>query len=443
MAPAAERPPEPVAGGRCSELEDVRKHDAAPRPDRSGRAAHHRLRSFVSALLVVLGCVLAPFGAVAAWSAAVVDDTDRYVATVAPLAADPAVQAAAADRVTDALMGHIHLADLLQGAAPQDRPRLAKALGGLAVPLQDAVREFVRVRAQEVIASGAFQRIWVDANREVHAAVDEALTGEGAVAVHDGAVTVDLAPVIDQVKQRLVDHGLTIAAHLPPIHTDFTVLRSDALGKLRVGLWLLRIAGLWLPVLAALLLAAGVLSAAHRRRVLVAGVLGAAVAMLVLGVGLTVVRELYLGALPSGVSRPAAGAVYDTLIRYLRISIREVVALAAVIAAAAWLSGRGRRATFARQAWRSGIRAVRTAADGAGLRTGPVGPYVHRHRTWITWLLVAAAAVTYLLWSYPTGWVVLVLALALLCALAVAEFLDEPGPPGTRGPDTGAGVPGG
>jgi hypothetical protein len=48
---------------------------------------------------------------------------------------------------------------------------------------------------------------------------------------------------------------------------------------------------------------------------------------------------------------------------------------------------------------------------------------VHRYRAWITWLLVAAAAVTFILWSNPTGWVVIGLALALLFALTVVDFL--------------------
>lgn len=82
-------------------------------------------------------------------------------------------------------------------------------------------------------------------------------------------------------------------------------------------------------------------------------------------------------------------------------------------------------ATLARGLWHSGIAASRATANGAGLRTGPVGPFVHRHRVWITWILVAAAVLAYILWPHPTGWVVLGLALALLFALAVADFLGE------------------
>ncbi|MFF8591561.1 hypothetical protein ACF061_08920 [Streptomyces sp. NPDC015220] len=444
MAPDAEPPPDHAAGGERSELEQLRARVAALESGRAARAPHHRWRAFFSALLVVVACVLAPLAAVAAWTASQVDDTDRYVATVAPLASDPAVQAAAANRVTDVVMQHLDLPVLLEGAAPADRPRLEKALGTLAGPLENAVRGFVRSRAQDVIASDVFQRIWVDANRRIHAAVDKALTGGGgAVRVGNQSVTIDLAPVVDRVKQRLVDEGMAVAARIPSIHTDFTVLRSDSLGKLKTYLRVLRIAGVWLPVLAVLLVAAGVLLSVHRRRVLVAAVLGAAFTMLLLGLGLTVFREVYLNALPDTVSQPAAGAIYDTLVRFLRTSVRRVVALAVVIALAAWLTGRGRRATFVREAWRSGIRAVRGAADRAGFRAGPVGPFVHRRRAWITWILIAAAVVTYLLWSYPSGWVVLAIALVLLFAMALVEFLGEPaGPVGRAAPPASGPEPG-
>lgn len=127
--------------------------------------------------------------------------------------------------------------------------------------------------------------------------------------------------------------------------------------------------------------------------------------------------------------------MYDALTRFLHTSVRMVVALGVVVALAAWLTGPGRRAGLVRRLWTSGIGAVRAVADGAGLRTGPVGPFVRRYRTWLGWVPVGGALLAYLLWSRPTGWVVVGLGLALLFTLAVVEFLAaEPGP----GPEPGA-----
>ncbi|MFJ8079755.1 hypothetical protein ACIQ6Y_03890 [Streptomyces sp. NPDC096205] len=420
---------------RVAVLEAERaEHTArAENAERALRAAHpprHRLRSLAAALLIVLGCVLAPLSLVAAWSADLVGDTDRYVDTVAPLAKDRDVQNAAADAVTGAVMHHLDLPALLQSVAPADRPLVTEALGRLGPSLESAVRSFVHDKARAVVASDAFERIWTEANRRIHGAVDEALTGggDGTVTLDDDTVSVDLGPVAEQVKRRLVDSGLTVAGRIPELHTRLTVVESEDIGKVRTYVRLLRLAGFWLPVLAVLLIAAGVLLAAHRRRTLITAALCFAFAALVLGVALTVFRGVYLDALPSAVSRPAAGSVYDTLIRHLRAGVRTVVALGVVIATAAWLSGPGRWAGGARQIWHSGIGAARGTADRLGLRTGPVGPFAHRFRTWITWLLVAGAVVAYALWPYPTGWVVAGLALALLFALSLVDFLAEEAP---------------
>ncbi|WP_329013597.1 hypothetical protein [Streptomyces sp. NBC_01601] len=396
-----------------------------------GRPApvRHRARSACAALLIVLGCLLAPLGLVAAWTADLADDTDRYVATVAPLAGDPAVQDAAADRITSALMSHLDLADLLKDVAPADRPLIEKGLGLLGGSLEDALSGFVRDKAREVVASETFARFWTEANRRLHTTVDKALTGSGggAVRIEGDAVTIDLAPVIAQVKDKLADSGLKAAEKIPDVHTDFTVLRTEKVADLQSYFRLLQLAGVWLPVVAALLLVAGVLLAVRRRRALVAAALGFAFTALLLGLGLTVFRAFYLDALPASVSQPAAGAVYDTLTRFLRTAVRAVIALGVVVALAAWLSGPGRRASAVRQIWHAGIGAARSQTDRLGLRTGPVGPFVHHHRHWIGWLLVAGAVVAFVLWPHPTGWVVLGLALALLFALAVVDFVGAEG----------------
>ncbi|MER6350043.1 hypothetical protein ACWC10_08120 [Streptomyces sp. NPDC001595] len=417
-----------AAGADASraELEQLRARVASLEAERARRPARHRWRSFTAAVLIVLGCLLAPLGAVAAWTADIVGDTDRYVETVAPLARDQDVQRAAATRVTDAVMSRLDLPALLQEVAPADRPLVDKALGQLGDTLEDAVRSFVQDKAQAIVASDVFARIWTDANRRVHAAVDEALTGGGgAIRLKDDAVTVDLAPLVEEVKQRLVDDGLSAASRIPTVHTDFTVFQAEDIGRLKTWFRLLQLAGFWVPVLALLLIVGGVLLATHRRRTLIVASLAFAFATLMLGVAVTVARVMYLDALPSGVSEPAAASVYDILVRYLRTSVRTGVALGVVVALAAWLTGPGHRAGLVRRLWYSGIGAVRSTADRAGLRTGPVGPFVRRFRVWIGWLLVAGAVLAYALWPYPTGWVVIGLALALLFALGVVAFLED------------------
>ncbi|MEV6115239.1 hypothetical protein AB0L59_22665 [Streptomyces sp. NPDC052109] len=409
-------------------MEALRARVAALESKR-GRPSRHRVTSLVAAVLIVVGCMLAPLSVVAVWAADQVGDTDRYVDTVAPLASNPDVQNAVADRATDALMTRIDLPARLADLVPEDRPRLRKALGGkLGDSLEGAVRGFVRDKARQVAASDVFTTVWIEANRQIHSTLDKALTGGGggAVQLKNDSVTLDLGPIVERVKKRLVDAGMTFAGRIPSVHTDFTVFRSEQIGKIKTYVRLLQLAGTWLPVLAVLLVAAGVLLSVRRRRALVAGCLGVAVATGVLGIGLRVFRVIYLDRLPADVSQGAAGAVYDALTHFLLTTVRMVVALGIVIALGAWLSGPGRHAGLVRRLWSSGIGALRDTADSAGLRTGPVGPFVRRHRAWITWILVAVALLVYLLWSYPTGWVVVGIALCLLFLLAVVEFLAAP-----------------
>ncbi|MFI7386319.1 hypothetical protein [Streptomyces sp. NPDC049813] len=425
-----------------AELRELRGRVASLEAEHAVRRRRHRGRSFLAAVLIVVGCVLAPLAVVAAWAADQVGDTDRYVATVGPLASEPAVQDAVADRATDALMARIDLSTMLSDVPAEDRPRLEKALGRLGDSLEGAVRALVHDKARAVARSSAFAALWEQGNRQAHGALDKALTGKGggAVRLEDDTVTLDLAPVVARVEQRLVDAGLTAADRIPELHTGFTLVRSENVGKARTYVRLLQLAGNWLPVVALALLAAGVLLSVRRRRALVGTALAAAVATGLLGVGLRVFRVLYLDRLPASVSQDAAAAVYDALTRFLFTTVRMVVALGVVVALAAWLTGPGRRASLVRGVWTSGIEAARTTAEHAGWRTGRVGPFVRRFRAWFTWVPVAAALLVYLFWDRPTAWVVVGIALCLLVVLAVVEFVGgtgrtAPGAATAGGPD--------
>ncbi len=420
--------PEPDGGSEVELAELRRRVSALEGPVRTRR----RPASLLAALLIFVGCVLTPLSMVAVWANSQVSDTDRYLATVAPLARDPAIQAAVTNRATDAIMQYVPVDSLLDGLAPADRPLLGNLLGRVGGALTDGITGFVHGQVQKAVQSDAFATIWVNVNRTAHAALEKALTGEGGGAVQlDGnSVTLDLAPLIAQVKTQLVGNGLSIASRIPEVHTDFVLVTSDSITKARTGLRLLQLAGTWLPVVAVLFAAGGVLLALRRRRALVAAALGVAAGAALLGIALAVFRPIYLDKLPAGVDQAAAGAVYDALVRFLRAGVRMVLALGVLVALGAWLTGSGRQAVTVQSLWRAGFGAVRQTAQRLGLRLGPVGRFVHRFKSWLGWLALAVVLAVLLTWSYPTGLVVLWLALALLLVLGVLEFLDDPGEAG-------------
>ena len=390
----------------------------------------HRLRSAFAAVLLALAFVLTPIAVVASWTASIMGDTDRYVATVAPLVDSPAVRTAIAGRAAQALTKRLDLGTLLQQAAPANRPLLARGLGSLGAPIENALGGLIQRQTLTVVSSSWFRTFWTEANRRIHTTMVKALTGQGggAVQLTDNSVVIDLAPVIDQVKQRLVASGLTIAAKIPEVHTNFTVVEAEHIGAAKTGFRLLQILGDWLAVLTVVLAAIAVWLARRRRRALVTAAALVAAGALLLGLGLVIARAIYLDKLPAGVSTDAAAAVFDQLVRFLRTAVRSVAVLGIAVALGAWLCGPGRRAGQIRSFWSAGIVATRRSARSSGMRLGPVGTFVHRWKRWLVGAALAAGGLTLALWSYPTGWVVVGIVLSVLFAVTVIEFLDEAAP---------------
>ena len=85
-------------------------------PAGPGPGSRQRWRTIVAVLLIVVGCVLAPLGGVAVWARNQVTNTDRSVRTVAPLAADPAIQQAIADQITTQIFTYIDVQALTNQA---------------------------------------------------------------------------------------------------------------------------------------------------------------------------------------------------------------------------------------------------------------------------------------------------------------------------------------
>src|SRR5689334_1909638 len=82
-------------------------------PVRSGRPAR-RSRAVVAVVLILLGILLAPVALVTGWAKWTLTDTDRFVATYAPLSSSPEVQAYVVDQVMAAVDDRVNLDDLTQ-----------------------------------------------------------------------------------------------------------------------------------------------------------------------------------------------------------------------------------------------------------------------------------------------------------------------------------------
>ncbi|MGA4777050.1 hypothetical protein ACPCUX_00755 [Cellulosimicrobium sp. AB352] len=431
-----ERPPAAAPSGPDG---DATPTEAARRPRRGLRAA-------ACAVLITLGALLAPLGAVSAWAQRELTDTDRYVATVGPLAGDPVVQSAVAGRLTEVVMSRIDVAalvdDLVGGLEERDvPPRATRALAALEAPLTSAVESLVHETATRLVESDAFEGAWLQANRVAHEQLVAVMRGEDGDVLQvsdDGRLSIQLSGLIDLLKERLVDRGLDVAARIPSVDATFTVAQSAELVMLQNRYAQVVTFTTWLPWVVLGLLAAGVLVANHRSRALVVAGLALTGAMVALGVGLAVARGLYLGALAGQVVRlDAAEVVFDQAVGYLRLTLRTVGVLGLVVALAAYVGGPSASARSLRAGLARAGAAVRGWGEGRGVSTGPVGDWLGRHKAFVRVVIVAVAALVLLLAGTPTPGLVVGVALVAGLVLVVVEILARP--PAVVAPTAGPG----
>src|ERR1035441_8669287 len=129
-----------------------------------------------------------------------------------------------------------------------------------------------------------FANARIQVNTVAHAEMVKALSGQGggSISVANGQVVIDLAPFINIVKQDLSARGFTLVNSLPPIHPTLALFWARDLVKAQTLYRLINDLKIVLPVLALLLIGAGVYVARGHRRALIGAWLGFAASMLVL-----------------------------------------------------------------------------------------------------------------------------------------------------------------
>src|SRR3954471_21326808 len=99
-----------------------------PPTDSNAATRAPRWRRWTAGFLIALSCILAPLSVVSIWVRNQVLDTDRYVATVAPLASNPEIINTAAADITTALFNSVNVEDKAKEALPQRAQFLALPL---------------------------------------------------------------------------------------------------------------------------------------------------------------------------------------------------------------------------------------------------------------------------------------------------------------------------
>jgi hypothetical protein len=428
QAPANKRPssgehPEPDAG----------RAEAAELRGRPRQARRHRFSWWtpVAALLIVAGCVLAPVSVLAVWTANQVSDTSRYVANVAPLIKDPAIQNALTDKLTGEIVTRIDVKGLTDQAAAEltakGLPKIGGLLQGVSGSLASGVAGFVHGSIHKIVTGPRMADAWVQVNRVASQQLVAVLSASGgkngAVGVSNGQVTLDIAPLEAVAKKDLVARGLAIAGKIPIVHATIALFPSKNLVKAQKAYRLINDLKIVLPVVTLALLGLGVAAARGHRRALIGAGLGFAASMLALGAGLTIARAIYLGSVPASASADAAAAAFDILVRFIKTALRTLLVVGLIVAIGAFFTGPSAAAVRTRSAFTSGLGRIR-----GGESTGPASRWTYTHRHALRVGAVALAALIFVFWGHPAAAVTIVIAVLLLVVLGLIELIGGPPP---------------
>ncbi|MFE3196936.1 hypothetical protein [Embleya sp. NPDC059237] len=389
----------------------------------------HPVRFTLACLLVVLACLLTPVAVTAAWARDEVADTDRFVAALAPLSGNTAVQDAVSARLATAAVQAVDVGGLTDSLREALGLGPNNGSGPVSGSLQSLLAGVADQAAQAFVASDAFTVIWRDALRIAHASALDALEGKdsGTVSTTNGEVVLDLGPMIDQVRQGLVGRGFAVASNIPDIDRRYVLVHREGLRTGQDAFRFLDTAGTWLPIVVVVLFVLGVCLAPRRRPALLWAGVGTALTLLALGIMLAVARRTYLDDLPPEVSRDAAAAVYDALVSFLRRTTRTLGVAAVALAIAAFVAGPARPAGTIRRAFVVAPDRAGAALARHGFGTGSVGVFVAAHRGPVYAVTGLLGGIWLCVWNEPTVWSVLLIVVVVVAVVAVLEAVAAAG----------------
>ena len=358
-----------------------------------------RPRSVVSGILLAIAVILTPTALITNWAAVQVDSTQRFVDTLGPLASNPKIQALVIDEITNKLDETVDFSSttssLIDGlGSALNLPKSAKdALGLFSDPLAAGVKGLVHDAVSKVVKSEGFQVAWTQALTITQEQVTKLLKGEESGVLKmaaDGTISVNLKPVIAQVKQSLVNSGVGFAAAIPEMDVTVELGQIPELAVARVVYQVGVGVGTWLPwVVCGIYLLGFALAVRRARATLITS------AFLLVSSVLTLVvfsfgRLLAVNSV-SDTFAPAVGVVWDAVSDYAVTVVAGLIALSIIALVAAWILTSDERGPV-RQWFGRVFASLRRRLDRMGVTMGRAGPVLYRARIPLRVLVVVLAA---------------------------------------------------
>jgi hypothetical protein len=292
-----------------------------------------RWRQVFAWVLLVIFCLGMVLSTVTIWVRNQALDTDTFVETASPLAADPDIQQAIATRVSTLISERLQRDDVLVGSSDG-------LLRQLAIPV---VQDWVYRQTLEFVQSPEFQGYWDSAIELAHQGFVTALTSdaERTLTVQDGQLILDLSPLVARVNERLQASGFNLVSQIQidPARATYVLFESDTIADIQWALEWLDPLAIILPVVSLVALIGCLLLARDRWSMAMWAALGVAIGMVLLLVGLRIAREAILDNLPPERSSAAVASVFDIVTRNLRDAARLLALLSLIVGGFCGLAG--------------------------------------------------------------------------------------------------------
>ncbi len=403
-------------------------------PKKKPRA--RRVRGITAWILIVLASLLIPISVISVWAIRTVTNTDQYVATMAPLARNPVIVDHLATRTTDLLFS----SHIVQNKVEEALPAKAKTI---VTPIVNELHSYVYGLALKVFESPKFGQLWDLLNRHTHEAVLNVLTGKQSALTKKiekgGAIVLNLTPTINQVIDKANARGITVFNPLKAVlgtgdKLGLTVVSKDEVAKFS-GWFNLIVKLKWvIPVVSLVLAALGILIAVQRRKTLLRMAIGVSLVTVVILAGISLGRITFVNqATKHHLDTGVAGALWDTLLAYLKTDLRWTVLIAVLVAFVAWVVGPARYAVWIRSTCAKGGRWVAAQARQLGDRTGKAaagssgarrtGGWILEHLNGLRIVGVVVAGLIVVFGGNFTGWGLLVIVIVLAAYLGLLQLV--------------------
>ena len=420
---------------RIDELEAENSRLREPADESSRHLKRSWAWTLLAAVLITIGALLAPVAVIASWSKTELTDTGQFVAAYAPLAKDPEVQAYVTDEIIAVINERVDVEELttqvIDGIiALGTGPAATDALNLLKGPAATGVENLIRNGVTRFVESDAFANVWAAALRVSHTQLVAAMQNDPDAALtisREGAVGIQLGPIIEEVKAALLRQGIDIASRIPPVDRTIEVAQSDALPTVQVVYGLTVTLGTWLPWIAILLLTAGVLVARRRVIALIWAAVALALAMILTLSAFAVGNVAFTSAVSqTDLPVDVASLLYETVADDMRATAIAVLVLALAVAVVAWMAGPFEVPRRLRALAREGAGRLRGSAERHGVTTGRTGEWLYEQRVLLRVLIGAVAAIVVLFVRPLTpGLVIWTLVLAVI-VLWILELVQRP-----------------